>query len=85
MNVTAGSNELADLLGLKASRIKVILSEMVADKIIVAEGDFKNRVYRLKEKASEQSVDSLVPDTLIVQERTIPAGQRHPLMYNPKG
>ena len=51
VNVTAGRNELAELLGLKDSRVKVILSEMVADEIIVAEGDFKTRVYRLKEQA----------------------------------
>lgn len=51
VNVTAGRNELAQLLGLKDSRVKVILSEMVADEIIVAEGDFKTRVYRLKEQA----------------------------------
>jgi predicted HTH transcriptional regulator len=53
INVIAGRSELAELLGLKDSRVKVILSEMVADKIIVAEGDFKNRVYRLKENAGE--------------------------------
>lgn len=53
VNVTATSNELAELLGLKATRVKEILGEMVADKIIVAEGDNKNRVYRLKEKAEE--------------------------------
>ena len=51
VNVTAGRNKLAELLGLKDSRVKVILSEMVADEIIVAEGDFKTRVYRLKEQA----------------------------------
>ncbi len=51
VNVTAGRNELAELLGLKDSRMKAILSEMVADGIIVAEGDFKTRGYRLKEQA----------------------------------
>ncbi len=51
VNVTAGRSELAELLGLKDSRVKVILSEMVADEIIVAEGDFKTRVYRLKEQS----------------------------------
>ena len=51
VNVTAGRSELAELLGLKDSRVKVILSEMVTDGIVVPEGDFKTRVYRLKEKA----------------------------------
>ena len=53
VNVTGGRNELAELLGLKDSRVNVILSEMVADEIIVAEGAFKNRGYRLKESAGE--------------------------------
>jgi len=56
VNVVAGSSELAELLGLKASRIKEILSDMIEDKIIVSEGDFKNRVYRLEEKSSEETL-----------------------------
>lgn len=51
VNVTAGRNELAEQLGLKDSRVKEILSEMAADEILVPEGDFKTRIYRLKEHA----------------------------------
>jgi len=29
---------------------------MIEDKIIVSEGDFKNRVYRLEEKSSEETL-----------------------------
>jgi len=47
-NVSAKSIEIADLLGLRATRAKEILAEMVDEEIIVAEGGNKNRVYKLK-------------------------------------
>ncbi len=47
-NVSAKSSELAELVGVKSSRIKVILSEMIRDEIIVPEGSNKNRTYHLK-------------------------------------
>ncbi len=47
-NISAKSSELANLVGVKSSRIKVILSEMIQDDIIVPEGSNKNRTYRLK-------------------------------------
>ena len=36
------------ILGLKPTRAKEILAEMVGEEIIIAEGGNKNRVYKLK-------------------------------------
>ncbi|MBQ1233880.1 MAG: winged helix-turn-helix domain-containing protein [Clostridia bacterium] len=47
-NVCATSTEIAELLGLKSTRAKEILSEMVSEGIIVAQGGNKNRSYKLK-------------------------------------
>ncbi|MBQ7354593.1 MAG: AAA family ATPase, partial [Clostridia bacterium] len=47
-NVSAKSSEIAELLGLKPSRAKEILAEMVVEDILVPEGSNKNRVYKLK-------------------------------------
>ena len=47
-NVSAKSSEIADLLGLKPTRAKEILAEMVDEGFIVAEGGNRNRSYRLK-------------------------------------
>ncbi len=44
----AKSSEISKLLEVTLSRVKVILSEMIADDIIVAEGSNRNRRYRLK-------------------------------------
>ena len=48
INASAKSSELAELVGLKSSRLKEILSEMISDDIIVPEGNNKNRRYKLK-------------------------------------
>ncbi len=48
-NVSAKSSELAALVGVKSSRIQVILSEMIADGIIESNGGNRNRTYRLKQ------------------------------------
>lgn len=47
-NVSAKSAELAELIGVKASRIKVILNEMIEDDIVIAEGGNRNKTYSLK-------------------------------------
>ncbi len=47
-NISAKSSELAELVGVKSSRIKIILNEMIRDEIIVPEGSNKHRTYRLK-------------------------------------
>lgn len=47
-NISAKSTDIAELLGLKLTRVKEILSEMVDEDVIVPEGGNKNRVYKLK-------------------------------------
>ena len=47
-NVSASSAEIAELLGLKATRAREILAEMADEDILVTEGENKNRVYKLK-------------------------------------
>jgi len=42
------SKELGELLGVKESRIKTILRKMVDDDLIIAEGNNRNRRYKLK-------------------------------------
>ncbi len=48
-HVSAKSCDIATLLGLKPSRTKEILSQMIDDGIIVAEGANKTRIYKLKQ------------------------------------
>ena len=50
-HVSARSSELAELLGVKSTRIKNLLSALIADGVIVAEGANRNRSYRLKENS----------------------------------
>ena len=47
-HVSAKSSEISELLGLKASRTKTILSQMIDEGIVIAEGEKKNRVYTCK-------------------------------------
>ena len=47
-HATVRSSEIATLLGITVSRVKVLLAELQSDGIIVAEGANRNRVYRLK-------------------------------------
>ena len=44
----AKSSDISALLGLKAARVRIILSQMVKDGILIAEGENRNRVYRLR-------------------------------------
>lgn len=46
-NEVAKSEDFIDVLGVKISRVRIILSKMVKDGCIVAEGNTKNRVYKL--------------------------------------
>ena len=50
-HVSARSSELAELLGVKSTRVKNLLSALIDDGIVVAEGANRNRTYRLKEKS----------------------------------
>ncbi len=47
-HISVKSSEIADYLGLKSSRTRDYLKEMIADEIVVAEGRNKNRAYKLK-------------------------------------
>lgn len=47
-HITAKNTELSSLMGTSLPRTRAILSEMVAEGIIVAEGENRNRVYKLK-------------------------------------
>jgi predicted HTH transcriptional regulator len=47
-NVSAKSSVIADLLGLKSTRVKEILVEMIDEGVLVSEGSNKNRIYKLK-------------------------------------
>ena len=47
-NVSAKCAEISALIGVSIPRTRAILSEMVEDNIIVAEGENKNRIYKLK-------------------------------------
>ena len=40
--------EIYDLLGVTESRATILLAEMVEDSLLVAEGERKNRVYRVQ-------------------------------------
>ena len=46
--VSARSADIAELLGVKSTRAKKLLSELTAEEIVVAEGGNRNRTYTLK-------------------------------------
>lgn len=47
-HASAKNAELAELLGVKSTRVKQLLGEMIDDGIVVAEGANRNRIYKLK-------------------------------------
>ena len=47
-HASAKVSDFEPLLGIKAARIRRLLSEMIADGVVVAEGANRNRTYRLK-------------------------------------
>ena len=47
-HVSAKNSDIAELLGVKSTRAKKPLSELIADEIVAAEGGNRNRTYRLK-------------------------------------
>ena len=48
-NVTAKAVEVEELLGVKKSRTRKLLSELIEDGIIIAGGANRNRIYKLKQ------------------------------------
>lgn len=47
-HASAKSSDIAELLGVKSTRVKKILSELIGEGVVVAEGGNRNRTYRLK-------------------------------------
>ena len=47
-HISARSADIAELLGVKSTRAKKLLSELTAEEIVVAKGGNRNRTYQLK-------------------------------------
>ena len=47
-HVSAKNADIAELLGVKSTRVKELMKELLDEGVIVAEGSNKNRVYKLK-------------------------------------
>jgi len=47
-HVSAKNTNIAELLGVKSTRVKQLLKELLDEGVVVAEGSNKNRVYKLK-------------------------------------
>lgn len=47
-HASAKSTDLAELLGVKSTRGKQLLKELIDDETIVAQGSNRNRTYKLK-------------------------------------
>ena len=47
-NEVGKATEIAKLLGLKPTRTREILAEMINDEIVIPKGQNKNRTYKLK-------------------------------------
>ena len=47
-NVSAGCSELSALIGISNTRTRTVLNSMIADEVIIADGENKNRIYKLK-------------------------------------
>ena len=51
IHISASRSLFADLLGVKDTRAKKILADMISDEILITDGVGRNTVYKLKEKA----------------------------------
>ena len=47
-HVSAKNTDIAELLGVKSTRVKQLLKELLDEGVVVAEGNNKNRIYKLK-------------------------------------
>lgn len=47
---SAKNSELCDLLGVKSSRIKQLLRDLIDEDILIANGGNRNRTYSLKDR-----------------------------------
>ena len=56
VHISASRSVLADLVGVKDTRAKEILGDMISDEILDTDGVGRNTVYKLKEKAGSDGV-----------------------------
>ena len=47
-HASAKSADIAELLDVKSTRVKKLLSELISEGVVVAEGGNRNRTYKLK-------------------------------------
>ena len=47
-HISAKNSDIAALLGVKSTRVKKLLSELITEGVLVAEGGNRNRTYKLK-------------------------------------
>lgn len=47
-HISVKSSDIAELLGVKSTWAGKLLSELVAEEIVVTEGGNRNRIYKLK-------------------------------------
>ena len=47
-HVSAKNTDIAELLGVKSTRVKQLLKELMDEGVVIAEGNNRNRVYKLK-------------------------------------
>lgn len=47
-HIAAGTSELAEFLGLKTSRTRDYLAELIREEVVIAEGENRGRIYKLK-------------------------------------
>ena len=47
-HASAKSADIAELLDVKSTRVKKLLSELISEGVVVAEGSNRNRTYKLK-------------------------------------
>ena len=47
-HISAKNSDIAELLGVKSTRVKKLLSELITEGVVVAEGGNRNRTYKLK-------------------------------------
>lgn len=47
-HISAKNSDIAALLGVKSTRVKKLLSELITEGVVVTEGGNRNRTYKLK-------------------------------------
>lgn len=47
-HISAKNADISELLGVKSTRVKQLLKELIDEDVIITEGGNRNRVYKLK-------------------------------------